>query len=190
LRRVLPESGALCRRVESLHGGLEISVQPGDAIKVFLYFPTAGEVSSGGPPEGSKTPAGKGYVLFMDDDEGVLETTTKLLEKMGFSPLTAKKGEEIIRIFSRLHEGQNPVSAVILDLDIPRGMGALRTLPVLKHIDPGLKVILTSGHTSHPVVRKYHRFGFAGVLIKPYDQKKLTEILQEVLFNSVEQDYP
>ena len=51
----------------------------------------------------------------------------------------------------------------------------------LKEIDPHIIAIVSSGYANDPVMAEYKKYGFSGVLAKPYTFKKLKKVLIEVL---------
>ena len=42
-------------------------------------------------------------------------------------------------------------------------------------------MILSSGYSADPVMAYYERFGFVGVVAKPYDIRELSRVLSRVL---------
>ena len=74
-----------------------------------------------------------------------------------------------------------PFDAVILDLTVRDGVGGQETIRELLKIDPAVKAIVMSGYADDPVVLEPERYGFKGVLAKPFDKLKLQEILSRVL---------
>jgi hypothetical protein len=57
---------------------------------------------------------------------------------------------------------------VILDLNIPGGMGGEETMKRLLEIDPAAKGYVSSGRTDDPIMMNYQTFGFSGTIEKPY----------------------
>jgi CheY-like chemotaxis protein len=117
----------------------------------------------------------------MDDEEFVLKVASKMIEKLGFFPVCASNGDEAIELFrSAEHEG-NPFDAVIMDLTVPGGMGGKETMNRLKEIFPGIKAIVSSGYSEDPIMANYERYGFSGVLVKPYRYEELAAALRRLL---------
>ena len=73
---------------------------------------------------------------------------------------------------------------VILDLTVRGGMGGQETIQALLKIDPTVKAIAMSGYVHDPVILQPERHGFKGTLAKPFDAKKLQEILAQVMGRS------
>ena len=63
--------------------------------------------------------------------------------------------------------------------DSTMGTEAIRRL---QSIDKDVKAIVSSGYTDDPVMANYCDYGFGGVVTKPYDFRKLSAVLHDVLW--------
>ena len=70
----------------------------------------------------------KKAVLFVDDDEMALKVGSLMLQKLGYSVLTASEGQAAIEIFKN-----NTIAIVILDMRMP-GMNGYELYQQLKKI--------------------------------------------------------
>jgi DNA-binding NtrC family response regulator len=59
--------------------------------------------------------------------------------------------------------------AAILDLTIPGGMGGKEVIKILLNIDPEVKAIVFSGYAEGEVMSNYRKYGFKGMMPKPFD---------------------
>ena len=116
--------------------------------------------------EGSTQPAPK--VLVMDDDEMVRFVAGETLKRYGFEVEFANDGSEAVELYRDRHQAGSPFAAVILDLNIPGGMGGEETMKRLLEIDPDAKGYVSSGRTDDPVMMNFQTFGFSGTIEKPY----------------------
>lgn len=48
-------------------------------------------------------------------------------------------------------------------------------------IDPNIKAIISSGYADATILSDYRRYGFRGVLVKPYNIQELNRVLSEVI---------
>ena len=71
--------------------------------------------------------------------------------------------------------------AVLLDLTVGGGMGGMETAARLKEVDPAAILIVSSGYSDSPVMSDIARYGFAGVLPKPWTGAQLSEVFRKVL---------
>jgi CheY-like chemotaxis protein len=116
-------------------------------------------------------------VLYVDDDEMVLEVGSLMLQKLGYSVLTASEGQEAIEIFKK-----NKVAIAILDMRMP-GMNGYELYQQLKKINPKAKILLASGYTGDQSEKGLISIGFDGFIQKPFVLKHLSEKIKDILVN-------
>ena len=120
---------------------------------------------------------GKGTVLLVDDDESVRAVGRKMLERIGFSVVTAADGAEAI---ARFRERADDIICAIVDLTMPHVDGA-ETFRELRRMRPGVRVILSSGYNEQDVTQRFVGKGLAGFIQKPYQLSTLVAVLKDVL---------
>ena len=116
----------------------------------------------------------------MDDEEMILNTTSKMLEKLGCQVELAKKGEDAIKWYTQALSQNSPHDLVIVYLTIPNGMGGKQTFTQLQELKPSVKCIVSSGYFKDPIIAKFSEYGFIGALQKPYSFHRLTELLSSI----------
>ncbi|HBA90013.1 MAG TPA: response regulator [Geobacter sp.] len=114
------------------------------------------------------TPHTAAKVLVMDDDEMVRFVAGETLKRYGFEVEFANDGSQAVELYRERHAAGHPFAAVILDLNIPGGMGGQEAMRRLLEIDPGAKGYVSSGRTDDPVMMDFQTFGFSGTIEKPY----------------------
>jgi len=121
--------------------------------------------------------SGGGTMLIVDDEEQVCAVAREMLERLGFSVLTAADGREAVEVF-REHSAK--IVCVLLDLTMPHldGEQAFREMRAIR---PDVKAILTSGYDEQESTRRFAGEGLAGFLQKPYHLENLREALREAL---------
>jgi len=82
-------------------------------------------------------------ILIIDDEPAVRNVTRTLLERAGYTVLTAAGGVEGIALFDREAAG---IDLVVLDLTMPH-MSGKQVLAELTRIRPDIRVLLSSGYT-------------------------------------------
>lgn len=122
-----------------------------------------------------------GRILLMDDDAMILRTTSRMIMHLGYTVETAADGREAIYKCSEAMKAGKPFDAAILDLTVPGGMGGKETVGELLKIAPSVRVIVSSGYSSDPVLSNYATYGFSGYLAKPFSQQELIVSLLHVL---------
>ena len=116
-------------------------------------------------------------VLLVDDEEIVIGVAKQMLEKLGFSVLTATSGKEALDI---LRNNKDKISLVVLDMIMP-GMGAGDTYDELQVIDPAIKVLLSSGYGVDQQTSEVIKRGCKGFIQKPFNMQGLSEKIGEIL---------
>ncbi|MBN1342270.1 MAG: PAS domain S-box protein [Phycisphaerae bacterium] len=125
---------------------------------------------------------GSGTILVVDDEEQVLRVAQALLERAGYSVLTAGDGRAAVRVF-REHAGE--IAAVLLDLTMPELNGD-ETFNAIRHIRPDARVILSSGYSQQEATKKFAGKDLSGFIQKPYVGDSLVQKISEVLSTSTE----
>lgn len=160
-------------------GHIDVESTAGEGTTVSIWLPAAEEA-----PKREKVHhdiiEGRGKVLLMDDEESILEAASEVLQVLGYTVVTAEDGEEAVNLYSKALETE-PFDVVIMDLTIPGGMGGKETISTLLTIDSDVKAIVSSGYSTDPVMANYKKYGFKGVVTKPYTIEELSEVLHTVI---------
>ncbi len=119
---------------------------------------------------------GSGTVLVVDDEESVRVLAARLFERMGFAVELANDGREAVKSFAA-----NPqkFDLVLLDLTMPHLDGE-ETFRQLRHLRPGVRVILVSGFNQNEVMTRFAGKGLAGFLQKPFEIKEFQQTVRAI----------
>ncbi len=112
-------------------------------------------------------------VLVIDDEAPVRQAVSDILEMEGVEVVTAVNGTEGIQIY---RQQQDKIRVILLDLSMP-GLSGEETLHELCKIDPGVRVILSSGYGEFDVLERIGQKENVSFLQKPYN---MTQLLREV----------
>ncbi len=165
------------------HGGyIQVRDHPprGSMFTILLpeCGPSAGAMPAPAPPD-HPHPAARGseMVLLAEDNEEVRESTSALLEAMGYGVRTASNGEEAIRIFEAHRE---EIDLLITDVVMP-GMGGKILADRASALNPGLKVLYISGYpeeviATHGILKEGIRY-----LQKPFSARELSVKIGDML---------
>jgi CheY-like chemotaxis protein len=104
-----------------------------------------------------------------------------MLGHLGYEVTTCTDGAQAIAAFAKSKSQSEPFDLVMMDLVIPNGVGGQDAVHTIKKIDPGARVIASSGHLEHPVMQDHKKFGFNAVLEKPYKLEKLQQVIETVI---------
>jgi DNA-binding NtrC family response regulator len=111
-------------------------------------------------------------ILLVDDEPGMLRYIRTLLEVDEHKVQTASTGEEAVE---RVQKGLHP-DLVLLDLLMP-GIDGLQTLEQLRHLQPGLKVVMLSCVNDTRKVVQAMRLGAIDYLTKPFQKAELDAVI-------------
>ena len=151
----------------------------GAHTNVSVKIPT-GEVGvtseSGDPP--IRNPKGKReLILVVDDDLDLLEIAADMLAFEDYRVLLAKDGFEALQIYRRMGR---KISLIVLDYFLPVMEGDA-VFDELKAIDPGVRVVLSSGFGEQAKLGSMLTRGLRGFLPKPYTHAKLIGHVQSII---------
>ncbi len=160
-------------------GGLKVYSEPGKGTTFKLFFPAAsGHAQDSIPPfPNALAFKGAGTVLVVDDEETVRTVAARMLERLGFSVELANNGRDAMEVFR-----VNPTrfTLVLLDLTMPHLDGE-ETFRQMRMLNPGVRVILTSGFNQQEAVNRFTGKGLAGFIQKPFELGSLIQIVRSVL---------
>ncbi len=162
-------------------GYIFVDSQPGAGTTFFIYLPSSDSAVVAEKEDVRSYVKGSGRILFMDDDEAVNTTATKMLRHLGYSVDLALDGDMAISLYEHSLFEAPRYDLVILDLTIPGGMGGKKTIEKLLALDGGIRAIVSSGYSNDPIMANYRDYGFSGVIAKPYRIDELARVVQQIL---------
>ncbi|MEJ2719333.1 MAG: response regulator [Deltaproteobacteria bacterium] len=120
---------------------------------------------------------GNETILVVDDEELIRNLAKRILEKAGYSILTAGSGKEALEIYQR---DRSNISLVILDLIMPE-MGGERCLEELLKVDPEVKALTASGFAVQGEAKTFLDLNAKGTLNKPFRMDELLRSVRDAL---------
>ena len=165
-------------------GHISVESQPGRGTLFEILLPASDKK----PEEsyendgGLDAPASK--ILLMDDEPTIRDMAKNILLYLGHSVTTANDGIEALELYRQAQGTDDSFDLVILDLTIPGSMGGKETVEKLIELDPDAKVLVSSGYADDPILSQYEKYGFKGMIAKPYDIRQLKSAIHKVLINN------
>jgi CheY-like chemotaxis protein len=164
------------------HGGcVGVESEPGRGTTFRLFLPAKANPpeaeAAEAPPE--PPPGGRGeLVLVVDDDTAVLSLTRVTLETFGYRVVCAKDGAEAVAIYAGR---RGDVAVVLTDMVMPV-MAGKALIVALRHIDPDLCIIATSGQ--HAGDEATSAPGITDFLAKPFTADTMLRAIDRALRKS------
>jgi len=155
------------------HGGHITVDSETTGTTVSIYLPSLRRTVADKPKKGS----GKGRVLFMDDEELVQRSAERILQYIGFEVHIVNNGENALDAYRKSLETNQPFDIVLLDLIVDGGKGGKEIVKEILALDKDACVIISTGYVSDPVVSDFGKYGFKGVITKPYNIAEMNAML-------------
>ena len=171
--------------IVSEHAGfIEVTSEPGCGSTFHIYLPISRDeaaADSTTPPSARNKivdrPRPRETVLYAEDDARLSGLMQRLLEKEGFTVLTARDGIEAVEVHSR---NKDQIGIALLDLRLAK-LNGWDALQRMKKINPKLKGILASGYLSAEVESRLARGELNGVLQKPYFGEQVLAVIERAI---------
>src|SRR3954447_7590848 len=159
-------------------GSMQIRSEPGHGTAVRLFFPrVATPQASAARSTGPAKPTGSETILVVEDDDMVRGYVEGELKALGYRVIVTRDAPAALAIV----RGPEKIDLLFTDVVMPGGMFGTELAKEAAGLRPDLKILLTSGHTEHPV----EAIGGAGrdvrILEKPYRRHDLATTLRSVL---------
>jgi CheY-like chemotaxis protein len=165
--------------VKSHHGAMRITSSPGRGTTFAVYLPACESRPADQETDAVPARSYDSIVLVVDDEQYVRETVRKTLELAGYTVVCAAGSSEAMQLFQSLGR---QIDLAIVDLTMP-GEGGGEVVRRLRHHDPNLKVIASSGYAEAEVKAEFGDM-LNAFLPKPYRSDRLREVVAAVLAGS------
>ncbi len=162
-------------------GYITVESKPTRGATFHIYLPASRSRSVSKTSKVDTIAAGQGKILVMDDEELIRDISGKMLSSLGYAVAFAQNGTEAIEMYQKALEAEEPFDVVIMDLTIPGGIGGKEAIQKLRAVDPDVKAIVSSGYSNDPIMADHEKYGFKGVIVKPYSIGSLSKSLSEVI---------
>ncbi len=162
-------------------GDIKVKSRLGQGTVITLMLPVLKEpemiITEKSADESTEILKGDCTVLIVDDEEYVRDVGQKLLERLGFTVLTAVNGLEAIKLF---RERSDEIDITIIDLTMPV-MSGEACFKSLRKIRTDIPVIIISGYHEQEVSSQLKNMEVDYFLQKPFRMASLKTALREIV---------
>ena len=164
--------------VRSHKGAIRVYSEPGKGSTFKVLLPAAEGTAETAPvvPKEAEL-RGSGLILVIDDEEIVRSAARTVLERHGYTVITAEDGLRGVEIY---RERADAIRAVLLDMTMPvvPGTEAFRQI---RNIRADARVVLSSGYNELEATRRFTAKGIAAFIQKPYTASALARVMKEAV---------
>jgi two-component system cell cycle sensor histidine kinase/response regulator CckA len=162
------------------HGGfINVYSEMGKGSHFTIYLPASqNQQPANQPTVRTDLPHGNGeLILVVDDEPSIREVAKETLMAFGYEVVTANDGTDALAQFAA---NRHDVRVVITDMMMPF-MDGPATIRALKKLDPGVRIIATSGLKANSRHAEISQLGVNTFLTKPYTAELLLRTIAHVL---------
>jgi CheY-like chemotaxis protein len=166
--------------VKQNNGFINVYSEPGQGTTFKIYLPVFTSKSSWITEKEQELPAEHGHetILLVEDEPAILQMTTMMLTRLGYTVVAAATPGEAIHLALE-HRGR--IDLLMTDVVMPEMNGRELAGNLLSHF-PDLKRLFMSGYTADIIA--HHGVLDQGVhfIEKPFTMKDLASKVREVLY--------
>lgn len=166
--------------VKNHKGCITVTSEKGKGARFVIYLPATLKAKFAEEESPLSVEKGEGTVLVVDDEEAIREVFGGMLSTLGYACLFAENSSAALSTF-RKHARE--IDVVLLDMVMPDAGGDI-AYKALRKIDPGVKVILSSGYSREGRAEKIMKTGCNGFIQKPFTLEQLSKEVHRVLQES------
>jgi PAS domain S-box-containing protein len=171
--------------VKTCGGDIQVESKPGKGTAFHLFFPCI-DFEKKEPEKREQLtikepiPGGKERLLFVDDEQMLVEVHQEILERLGYNVVAVRSGFEALELFS---DDPEIFHLVITDHAMPGITGIELSRKLLK-IRPDIPIILCTGLTKTTICQEAKDAGISELVMKPIVMKDLAVLIRDVLKRS------
>jgi PAS domain S-box-containing protein len=163
--------------VKDMGGAISVYSDPGIGTTFNILLPRYEGEAVEAPAPSALVKAGRGRILFVDDEEGVIVSGRGILEQLGYEITSTTNPKEALELFI-----SNPYAfdLVLTDMTMPRMTGLELSERLLK-IRPDIPIVLCTGFSLGISPERIRDAGIREMVMKPMVASELSEAVYKAL---------
>jgi DNA-binding NtrC family response regulator len=117
-------------------------------------------------------------VLFVDDDEAILEMMRETLEHKGFDVITAVSVTEALKLIAT-----ERFDVLITDLHLPNPNDGFAVVTAMRHSQPDALTLLVGGYPDVKSAMDAILLEADHIILKPFEAGKFAELVHDKMLN-------
>ena len=163
--------------VKSHHGIISVESEPGKGTTFKILFPSAEKKIKGETKILQELPTGNERILFVDDEESMVNLNQQRLEKLGYKVIPKTDPLEALEFF---RTKPDQIDLIITDMTMPHMTGDKLAQEIL-NIRSDMPIILCTGYSERMSEDIAQEMGIRKYIEKPIEKETLARSVREVL---------
>ncbi|SHK73547.1 PAS domain S-box-containing protein [Desulfatibacillum alkenivorans DSM 16219] len=164
--------------IKDHRGEIKIKSKPGKGTVVDIFLPLmkkSEEQALAAP--GERIPSGNERIMLVDDEEPVVNTVGKMLNRLGYEVCCFTNSLDALDHF---RHNSSEIDLVMTDMTMPHMTGDL-LIKEISAIRPDIPAVICTGFNEKIDEKVAKAIGIEGYLLKPVLRKDLAEMLRSIL---------
>ena len=113
---------------------------------------------------------------MVEDEAKLRKVAVKMLDRLGLQSMQAETAKDALELLAETH-----VDVLFTDIELPGGMNGTELADAALKIDPGIKVLFTTGYARETTLHERGLRERTPWLLKPYSHQELARELKALL---------
>ncbi len=163
--------------VKTHNGAITVESEPEKGTTFHVYFPIIEKDAETQEESEAPLPTGNERILFVDDEEMIVDIGEKTLGQLGYDVVTKTSSVEALNLF-RADPGR--FDLVITDMTMPKMMGDQLARELMK-VRPDIPIILCTGFSPKISEEKAKKIGIKAFAMKPLVRRDMANTVRKAL---------